>query len=284
MQNNYSPPSSIRLTSIVILTIFALQTCFANESRAQNETAAQTLDSYGYLRLNTAYTGISVRIDGKLVGTTPLKIQQLSAGTHRVQVAHPNRTNWLDRDWIETVEVAPNDTLEINVTFKQSYSINSRPYGAQVFTHGENVGETPVFLRLNEGETVDVRLVRRGYEDSTFVVGKNGVQFFDIELKPSLPSDVDLQMESTGLQKRSKTKLRLFTTLGLALASGSLALYFRHQADSNYDRYLKNGNPERFDQFYDNSKKYDRLAAITFASFQVNFVFSFYFFLKQVNP
>ncbi|MFQ5648953.1 MAG: PEGA domain-containing protein [bacterium] len=275
------PGRLFRCTAVAVVVAFTTTVALTPLFGAARLVEARPEED-GFLKMNTSHTGLAVKIDGAFVGYTPLNLLQLDSGPHKIHVAHPDRSNWLDTDWVEQVEIAPNDTLTVNVMFQRSFSINSQPYGAAVYLENEPVGETPVFVRIVEGETKQVTLSKTGYRDSTFTLGGETTQFYDITLQRS-SHDFDPQLQGFKQKGKSKTKVHFFTALGLAVASGTLALYFRSKADNKYDRYLETGNPRTFNKFYDDAKKFDKLAAVSFGTFQVSFVVSFYLFLKQAN-
>lgn len=236
----------------------------------------------GYLNIVTKRSGLEVRIDGELAGFTPLGLQELPAGLHEIHVVHPDRLIWLDQDWVEEVEVPANDTVDVDVSFMRSFSINSKPYGAAASLDGALVGETPVFFKLDGGEIGQVTLSKPNYRDTTFVVGNSDVSFFDVVLQ-STNLDIQMKIQAAAQKQRSTNKSRFLTSVGVSVVSGAVALYFREKADGRYDRYLETGNPEKFEALYDDAKKFDKFAAVSFGVFQVSVVFSFFSFLKFVD-
>lgn len=244
-----------------------------------NAPALQTQDT-GYLLLQSDHKGLVVKIDGELIGYTPVEVISLSAGAHEIHVSHPNRANWLDRDWLKEIDIIAGDTLRVKVAFERSYSIHSQPFGAAVFLADRKIGETPLFFNLNEGEIKEVTLTKEGFRDTTFSVGLTDEQFFDIALKPVTQS-VAVPLDKKN--KQSNSKLYLYSAIGLSVVSGVTALYFRSRANDKYESYLQTGNPARFNAFYDDARKFDRYAAISFGTFQISFIVSFYLFLKEAN-
>ena len=89
-------------------------------------------EEWGYLKIMTPSHGLAVKIDGNLIGFSPLEILTLEPGLHKVQVGHSDQANWLNLDWIGEVNIAVGDTSTIEVLFKRNYSINSQPFGAAV--------------------------------------------------------------------------------------------------------------------------------------------------------
>lgn len=271
------------MKSLISVTVFGCLLIFTippvHSTSQQEESQGK-----GYLLLQTKHVGLSVKIDGQLIGQTPLDLQMLPTGLHKINISHPGRVNWLDRDWSREVSIAPDDTLVIEVNFERSFSINSQPFGAEVFLEDQRVGETPIFVKLLEGEMKRLTLSKTGFKDTTMILGLCEEQFFNIPLKRTKESlDFSLKTKELEFKRKSKTKRYLYTSVGLSVVSGALALYFRNKGNQNHDRYLATADPQTFNKFFDDAKKYDRYAAVSFGTFQVSFIFSFYLYLKEAN-
>ena len=241
-------------------------------------------DEHGYLMLETKHQGLEVRIDGRFIGITPLGYVVLPPGLHKVRISPPVPGNWLDGGWLENVRISPADTLRVPVVFVTSYSIKSTPYEAKVLLDSDEIGQTPIFFKLFENERKYVTLSKQGFADTTFAVGLAERRFFDIKLKRRMEDpEISEAAKSDKLRNGSRSKLRLYAASGLALVSGALALYFREKGNDRFDRYRSTGEPGAADRFFADAKRYDRFAAAAFGIFQVSFVASFYFFLKDAN-
>jgi len=271
-----------RAIAVICLASFILSVVAPGSGHAQDNS--QENDIRGYLVIQTEHRGLEVTVDGQFKGLTPTGTLTLAPGRHRVVVRHPSRTNWLDQDWMQEVNIAPDDTVVVKVVFKKSYSINSEPFGAEVFMDGKKMGETPLFINLNENEIKDVTISHEGYRDTTVTLGGNRTRFVDVRLKPRVKeTDLSLPDEIVQERDRSTSKVLLYSAIGLSVVSGALALYFRDQGNESYDKYLSTGDPAQFNQFYDDAKRFDRYAAASFVTFQVGFVASFYLFLRITN-
>lgn len=270
--------AKILLLSIITTCVLPLN-AYAFERKNSQETQEQ-----GYLILETKHKGLAVRIDDKFMGFTPLPGFDLFPGTHQVTVSNPYRANWLDQDWFADVRLSPGDTLRVKPIFKKSYSINSTPFGASVFFKNQKIGETPIFFTLAENETGALTLSKDGFVDTTFVIGQSEQRFFKIVLKPQKrPLDLSVLPSEFEYDKRPRSKKYFYSTLALSVVSGTLALYFRNKGNSSFDHYLDTGDPELMNKYFNDARKFDRFAAISFGVFQVSFIFSFYLFLRQAN-
>jgi len=235
----------------------------------------------GYLQITTIQPGLQVEIDGKSYGMTPLKSIILPVGVHRLQVHHPEHGNWLAQDWVAEVKIEPNKTITPDILFSVHYNITSKPFGAQVLVDGAQLGATPLFIKALENESKTVTLSSAGFRDTTFTVSLAEGKFYNVQLSKSASLQPQLDFASP---KKKTGNRKLLTAIGTSAVAGAFALYFRNKADDSYDRYLKTGNPELFNKHLDDAKKFDKFAAASFATFQVSFAFSFYLFVKKINP
>ncbi len=273
----------IRITAASLTVSLLLSLVLPEIAAAQTRKSQPSQEKIGYLALVTKHSGLEVRVDGKFAGFTPT-VFKLPEGLHKVALRHPDRSNWFEEDWSADVRILTGDTLRVPVVFKISFSINSQPFGAAIFLDDEAIGETPLFFKLSENESKRITLKKEGFRDTTFAIGQSEPRFYNIFLeKSSHPVEIFPAATSTELKGGSESNLLLYSTLGLTVVSGALALYFRKKGNDSYDTYLSTGNPDLFNPAYSQAKKFDRLAAVSFGVFQVSFVASFYLFLKRAN-
>jgi hypothetical protein len=264
-----------KIAAAVLLCSFTLSMVFPSELWASAD------DPKGWLMLIASHAGLVVKIDNQFVGLTP-DVFELTPGLHKVVVEHPDRINWFEENWVADVQILANDTLRAPVIFKYSYSIHSQPFGATVLKGTELVGETPIFFKLPENEIAEITLSKPGYRDTTLTLGLTPQRFFDVELAAAkIP--LHLALGSVNADKRPRSRVILYSAAALTLAAGGLAFYFRSRGDDKYESYLRTGDPEFIEKYYNDAKHFDRLAAVSFGIFQISFVASFYLLLKEAN-
>jgi formylglycine-generating enzyme required for sulfatase activity len=102
-----------------------------------------------------------IRLDGQVLGTTPLVDAEIRPGEHRLEFV-------ADRYLAEVVELSvegggARQALEVALTPNWApVALSSQPSGAEVLVDGESMGTTPVELPLGAGEhALELRL--RGY-------------------------------------------------------------------------------------------------------------------------
>lgn len=122
-----------------------------------NDTAAQAT-----LSIDSDPRGAEVYVDGRYVGTTPL----------RASVEPGNRTVRLERDgyrsWERSFRLSPRETLSIDADLEAvprtgTVRFESTPSGADVFVDGRFLGTTPIAAREYRPGRYDVGFELDGY-------------------------------------------------------------------------------------------------------------------------
>jgi formylglycine-generating enzyme required for sulfatase activity len=115
--------------------------------------------------LDSQPAGASVRIDGELVGRTPLTTEVLE-GDREIEISlagfkpHRRRLRVEAEETVElqTVRLLPNDGI---------LTLSSVPPGATVTVDGEYRGQTPLEVSMAPGRQYEVNLSKLGYEPQT---------------------------------------------------------------------------------------------------------------------
>lgn len=238
------------------------------------------------------HAGLPVLIDDRYVGTTPLQHYLIAPGKHEFSVKREDSQSWLDADWVTQVTVGADDTLELVAEFLRGYSINSTPYGAQVWRNGRVEGTTPLVLRLPEGVSAPIEITLEGYRPRFIEVGGSPATLisevaprrYDIVLEKDLTYATTQEQENIRRGSRRARYRRLsYVAAGASLAASIAAIYFKHEADQAYKQYQNYGDPLVREHFYDRAKRYDGYSGAAFATFQISFACSFYGFLQSLR-
>ena len=80
---------------------------------------------------------------------------------------------------------------------------------------------------------------------------------------------------------KSRYRKLSYSLFGLSLISGFSSIYFKNQADQNYNKYLTNGSLNNMNNYFQKSKKYDRYTNTALGVLQGCFLLSFYFLMKS---
>lgn len=82
-------------------------------------------------------------------------------------------------------------------------SVTSEPEGAEIFIAGESVGQTPLINHAVDGDSLEVRLEKRGYAAATsrLVLEKSGLGHLHLVLQ-ALPGSLSVDSDPSGAQVR----------------------------------------------------------------------------------
>jgi hypothetical protein len=253
-------------------------------------TFAQDHESPGHavISVESKPPNLPVLVDGQEVGFTPLRYFALPPGKHEIAVKRSRPESWLDYDWVETVTLQPGDTLELVAHFLKGYSLNSTPFGAEVYMDGALQGTTPFVLRLPEDQVANVEIRKAGYQTVQLQIGKAAAadaeapRLYTVALKEEKAYPVVREVEpSPWLFRMSRNRRIALAAAGVSLASGVAAILFKQKADHFYERYLTAAAPGERERAYDRTVEYDHYSGIATAVFEVSFAVSFYYFLKS---
>ncbi len=113
----------------------------------------------GELSITSSPLNAEIKIDGKVVGTTPMTIRDLIIGEHTIELSLKNHKSE-KRDF----EILEGKTCEMNITLSDitNMTINTQPIGASIYLNGVSKGTTPYSEVLPSGD-YDVRLVHNKY-------------------------------------------------------------------------------------------------------------------------
>jgi hypothetical protein len=230
-----------------------------------------------------------VLIDGKEAGFTPLRNWPLTIGQHEIAVKRARPESWLDFDWVEICSLRAGDTLNFVAHFQKGYSINSTPFGAEVYVDNILQGTTPLVLRLPEDEIANVEIRKTGYQTEQLQIGKTEAGIAEIRLYAvALKQEKNLAILHEAEQSRrrfhiNRNRRMSLAAAGLSLASGVASILLKDKADHFYEQYLTAGLPAKREMFYQRTKDYDRYSGVATAVFEASFAVSVYFFLKSTS-
>ena len=152
----------------------------------------------GQLEVNTEPKNASVSIDGKVVGTAPIVIEDVSAGNHTLTLTAPKYVPFTERIKIEGMA----QTQRITKVLEPAWafvSVSSQPSGGQLMVDGTAIGTLPLRTELEEGKR-ELQVNLAGYESKalTITVTRNIAMVLEpIVLQPA-KAIVNLNSEPAG--------------------------------------------------------------------------------------
>jgi tetratricopeptide (TPR) repeat protein len=152
------------------------------ESPLINEIAyiAKTLELLppGQLEIISDPPNAEVYLDAKLQGKTPLKLDNIAAGKHRLRF-HLEQFD----DVVQSVEVISKKTVAVQCKLGGVLSVTSLPPGAEVYLGQTHLGKTPVVTGQMPQKPHYLKLIMPGYVDEICeVVSTSGVTEIKVKL------------------------------------------------------------------------------------------------------
>jgi len=148
---------------------------------------AKRLPSTGVVTLTTEPQGATVRIDGRVVGVTPMTLGALRAGVHSLELSLANYQRH-----VGSIRVAAGRTTPINVVLQDAPStvvISTQPAGAEATLLGaspRSLGRCPCVFKAGAGN-YNVRVSKSGFPSKTIQFFKKAGEDLQITVNLSMP-------------------------------------------------------------------------------------------------
>ena len=265
------PNSELKLFLLILLIFFEYLFTYAQEK-----------SSPGYLKIVCDVNNVQVLINGKTIGTTPLEIISLPPGKYLVTALNPHRMIWGNADWQQEITIIPSDTVHIQPHFLCLINIRTKPHGADLYLNDEYLGKTPLWIKKPASPGNKLCLKKEGYKDFWIDFDKYQQNHFNIKLeKDEEIYNLQKYLEIQHQKYKSRYRKVTYGLWAVSVISGLTSIYFKQQANENYEKYLTTGSLSKMNQYYDNSVRYDNYTNICLGIFQGSFLLSFYFFMKS---
>ncbi len=235
-----------------ILSVFLILLLFLFAG-AQEEPA--------HLSVYSVPSNVQIRLDSVIIGSTPLENLKLGPGPHRLEALSPFSGIWNMTNLMQTFTLYSNQDTTIHVRFQKEVSINSIPYNARLILKNRMLGRTPLTIPFDENQGKTFRLEKPGYRSQEFRLQKQQPYLFELEpLDLNITKEEDTSFGYALFHTRLKSKFIFLTS---TVVTHWLAFYLKNVADDNYSKYRQTTNPKLIDQYWNNTKKYDRLSDIS---------------------
>ena len=157
------------------------------EQEEKNVTLTPPDPMYGSMQFNSDPVETTVYLDGKVVGTTPMILNNILEGSHEVKF---EKKGYHSYETVVVVTEGKRAEVQCSLSDIFTASITSRPEGASLKINGESKGVTPYVAQMSSGD-YQIQIERFGYKtfdnrvhldavDNTFIA-RLARQFF----KPS---------------------------------------------------------------------------------------------------
>lgn len=131
------------------LSIIVIAGWYLSDRRTRVSIApAKLIPVYGSLRVNSEPSGADVYVDGKLLGKTPLMVNEISASEHQLSIEK------LDRETIKrAIEIKRGETLKVSVVLREEQaSITLFVSARHPFPVGFTTPRGYLSLSINDGD------------------------------------------------------------------------------------------------------------------------------------
>ncbi|MDA8216217.1 MAG: PEGA domain-containing protein [Dehalococcoidales bacterium] len=143
---------------------------FTVEPRQGNEIAvtltplAAPAKESSQVEVTSQPAGAEVYLDGSLVGTAPVTVQDVEPGkTHSLRLTLPNH-----EQWTQEITTTPGEKASINaqlVAPTAELDVTSTPPQAKVYLDGAERGQTPLVLQGVSAGQHEVKVAQQGFDD-----------------------------------------------------------------------------------------------------------------------
>jgi hypothetical protein len=264
----------MRLLILYCSVCLCLSSAHATDSLSIKSPVPTTLPGRAMISVKSTPAGARVYCDTLSLGVAPFDSVEIPAGTHVFAFIHPEAKNWQYSSIVETISVHASERLSRTPSFPTICRITSNPYGATVQRGGAVVGQTPLLL----SNAIDGELVafsKPGYENITIPIHTSYGELH-IDLHPMTGTASSGQRTFlTGTQPKSD--FPILATTGASIVTGVVAAYCKIKADSYYNDYSLNGNPQALKEM----KRLDTIAGISLVASQASFLALCYLLMSR---
>ncbi len=238
------------------------------------QSGADTDTEMSSILIITPRTDLTLSIDDSLIGNVTNDTLSIPAGFHQLSVTDWNSDVWSAIDWTWSGILEPDSVYLFETKIERFTILNTIPFGAKVVIDGIQVGTTPFVLKSIESavEIVMVNYMPVRVEASE-LSGKNIMTLVLVRESPVMSSEssgMKPEITSVGGSMITRSAYLLTATSGIA------AVWFKFEADKAFNALPMAFDPEDIAYYENRVKKYDDLAAVSFGTFQIGFLYSIY--------
>lgn len=128
---------------------------------------------FGHLQVNSTPTGATVHINGRMVGTTPLKNYVVPSGIHEITLHKLNYHSQTDN-----IRISDGENKTHQIILKEAFGtlkITSEPTNAKVYIDNKEVGQTPYTDKMLTSGNYSLRISKELYSDANeFITIEDG--------------------------------------------------------------------------------------------------------------
>ena len=244
-------------------------------SPARAQTSSPAIPDSATLHVETLPPGLEIWIDGSLAGRSPLTLS-LPAGHVRIRAVSEDPSRYGTAPDRAEVLLKPGGSETVRFDLRPPAIIRSRPESATIVrlrgwagTLDSLLGETPLTVAPSAIESDSLRLRLSGYADTTMA----GLRFLATpeSSEPVALRRLAVQPEPPRTPGTPLLKKRWFqwALVGVGSALCASAVVLREKGDDSYAKYLASSDRDEIPGLYDETVRYDRMAAVSLVSGQI---------------
>lgn len=169
------------------------------------------------ISVNSQPNNSEVYIDNQLVGRTPLKLSDVSAGQHQLKIQKSGYAPYEER-----IDVKSGDNKSYSGKLKKIFTlkIDSDPSDAEIYVNNKKIGATPFSSSGIEGARLNVIVRKTNYKPwiKTITLSKNTKLDAKMEFTDDHKDALAKQGKDTQVKKEGGSKLWLWLGGGAVLA------------------------------------------------------------------
>ena len=240
---------------------------------------SQQEQTSGFLKIDSDKKNLTILVNEQSITMPVENVLTLQSGNYTVVVFHPERFLWGNLDFEDRIIIFPADTVTLKPVFQTLLNIRSEPQHAKIYQREELLGETPFSIKKPNNYFSEIVLKKDGYCDHRILLDqvKNNRVMIELNKTDSIFNLHKIKFKNM----KSRNRKMSYGFFGLSLISGFSSIYFKSQADENYQKYLTSGSLKNMNNHFRQSKKYDRYTNSSLGVLQGCFLLSFYFLMKS---
>jgi hypothetical protein len=227
------------------------------------------------LHVETLPPGLEIQVDGRTVGRSPLSIR-IQPRRVRIRAVSEDPRRFQNVPDATEVLLKAGASQTVRFDLRAPAIIRSRPEPATVIrlrgwagTLDSLLGETPLTVAPSEIEPDSLRFRLSGYADTTVAGSRfllSGGRTEPVALRRLGAPPPPIRAPGTPILKK---RLFQWALIGVGSALCVTGAVYREKGDDAYERYLDSSNRKEIPDLYDETIRYDRIAAASLVTGQV---------------
>jgi len=216
----------------------------------------------GSVYIETVPSGMEILIDGNSYGESPVCVDSLDTGIHRISLI-PSPTRLWGIQSLDTLIVIHDQTDSLLLPLPSTIRITSSPHGCLISERNTPIGYTPLIVsRTPDREIVFTAKapdhIPYSWSWHPLPGGKTHVHVQPIKF---------IETSSTHSNSRHTNRILYWSAVAVSMAAGSIIC--ASEADRTYNQYGKTANPSEITRLYDRAVLLDRCAGMFWVGFQL---------------